>query len=165
MKKSGGQDRGHEYERMVRDHFARTAIFPTAKDGALNVTALARGAGVPVQSIYKNPNIRALVAGEARTRGVPWNQERHVARSEEFRGDGASTADRSGATTLGLSESALKAIHAIKRTAHRLEQQNGALIAENADLRQQVVELRLQNGREDMMIETGRRIPRPDDAI
>ena len=49
-----------------------------------------------------------------------------------------------------------------ERRAQRLEQQNAALVAENAELRRQLRDLRLQLGREDMVIETGRRIPPPE---
>ena len=46
---------------------------------------------------------------------------------------------------------------------HRLEQQNAALVAENYEMRRQLKELRLQLGREDMTIETGRRVAVPSD--
>lgn len=48
-----------------------------------------------------------------------------------------------------------------ERRAQKLEQANAALVAENAELRRQLREVRLQLGREDMIIETGRRIPAP----
>jgi hypothetical protein len=49
-----------------------------------------------------------------------------------------------------------------ERRAQKLEQANAALVAENAELRRQLRDLRLQLGREDMIIETGRRIPPPE---
>ena len=49
----------------------------------------------------------------------------------------------------------------LERRVNQLEQQNAALVAENAELRRQLKSLRLQMGREDMAIETGRRIPAP----
>lgn len=46
----------------------------------------------------------------------------------------------------------------LERRLNQLEQQNAALVAENAEQRQQLKSLHLQMGRDDMAIETGRRI-------
>jgi len=48
-----------------------------------------------------------------------------------------------------------------ERRVHKLEQQNAAMIAENTDLRQQLKVLRLSLAREDMTIETARRVADP----
>jgi cell division protein FtsB len=56
---------------------------------------------------------------------------------------------------------AARATAQLERKLHRLEQQNAVLVAENSELRRQVKHLQLQLGREDMLIDSGRRIPAP----
>jgi hypothetical protein len=113
------------------------------------MTHLASVLKIPKQSLYKNPGIRSLIdeakkrqeiAPKARLTPAPSLENPSVRRPAE-------SIDR-----LRLSE----------RHVRRLEQQNAALVAENAELRRQLKGLRVQLGREDMMIETGRRLPVPE---
>jgi hypothetical protein len=101
---------------------------------------------IPKQSLYKNPGIRLLIdEAKKRLEIAPKARPTPEASAENTRaGRPAESNDR-----LRLSE----------RRLRRLEQQNAALVAENSELRRQLTGLRMQIGREDMMIETGRRLP------
>ena len=56
-----------------------------------------------------------------------------------------------------------KRLQAAERRVSTLEQHNAALVAENFELRRQLKDLKRQLGRQDMMIDTGRRVPLPAD--
>lgn len=161
---ASGRDRGKEYEERMRAYLAREeAALQMPFRGVLNVTAIARGAEIPVQSIYKNPTIRALVGDEARRRGCSWTQGSHIASGGSGEAPLAGPVDGGEEQLIGPpSDITKRSVQALERRVHRLEQQNATLVAENAALRKEVGELRHRLGREDMMIETGRRIPAPD---
>lgn len=150
---ASGKAVGQEYLQSVMDYLARTPELPVGDDGRLNITEIAEQSGVPRQSFYKNPGIKAAL-DEARTeRGIVGRQE---ADNEEPATQGGTPASLS-------SDRGAKKTKLLERRAMQLEQQNAALVAENAELRRQLKALRLQHGREDMLIETGRRIPAPLD--
>lgn len=145
-----GKDIGDKYLNDFNAYLERTPELPTTRNGLLNVVAIAEGAGVPRQSFYKNEHIRAALENARQARGIP---------------DRAPVmADGERKTTAAPAYEGDRKAKALERRLTQLEQQNAALVAENAELRRQLKVLRLQVGREDMMLETGRRIlpPRHD---
>jgi len=118
------------------------------KDGTLNLTELASTTGIPKSSFYQNPNVKARLEVARLEQGLVRQGERQAA--PEGAPERKEAAVRSSGSTTVL-----------ERRVHRLEQQNAALVAEAFELRRQLKELRLQLGREDMMIETARRVPAP----
>jgi hypothetical protein len=143
-----GKARGEEYARRMDAYLKRTAELPLL-NGSLNVKAIAEAAGIPTQSVYKNPTVRELIDAAKQRLGVQsWAENRR--QPEEAEPVAAEPVAQSDTKTQRLE----------KRLA-ALEQRNSALMAENFELRRQLKELRLQLGREDMVIETGRRIVAP----
>ncbi len=144
---ASGKTIGKQYLDSVQAYLARTPDLPVAADGGLNVTEIAERTGVPRQSFYKNPGIRVALEEARDARGIP---ARAPADQPAADGAGVPATDR-----------AAKKTKTLERRVTLLEQQNAALVAENAELRRQLKALRLQHGREDMSIDTGRRIPAP----
>jgi len=143
-----GRARGEEYARRMQEYLDEASELPVL-NGALNVKAIAKAAGIPTQSIYKNPAIRERLEAAKERLGVQsWAEGR-------LRTDSSSEISP-------RSESDVKA-RRLEQRLTALEQRHSAVVAENFELRQQLKELRLQLGRDDMMIETGRRIVAPTD--
>ena len=148
---TSGKEVGQQYLHVFSEYLGRTPQLPTTEGGLLNVAEIAEKSGIPRQSFYKNPKIRAALEEARLTRGVQNRKSQDAARTaaEPPRGDEAAV------------KSGDKKTKTLERRVTQLEQQNAALVAENAELRRQLKALRLQAGREDMIIETGRRIPAP----
>lgn len=144
-----GKAIGQEYLGRIQGYLDRTENLPLLGDGSLNMSAIATAADIPRQSLYKNPAIRSLLENAKAKCAVPI---RHEPESGEK------------ATTRAVATRESKQTKVLERRVNQLEQQNAALVAENAELRRQLKALRLQMGREDMAIETGRRIPAPPGA-
>lgn len=144
---------GQDYIARMRSYLTYAGAMPLSSDGSVNITLLANLAGIPKQSIYKNPTIKKLVEDERLRQGV---MSRTELRGVELGAGGAR-----GAETIEkvAEERESRKVRAVERQNHELEQKNVALVAENAELRRQVRELRLEAERMDFMIETGRRIP------
>lgn len=144
-----GKAIGQEYLVRIHAYLDRTESLPLLGDGGLNMSAIASAADIPRQSLYKNPAIRNLLENAKAKRGAPVRQ----------------SAEASNTATSGTAVTREgKQTKVLERRVNQLEQQNAALVAENAELRRQLKSLRLQMGREDMAIETGRRIPAPPGA-
>lgn len=141
-----GKAIGQEYLGRIQAYLTRTESLPLLGDGTLNMSAIAIAADIPRQSLYKNPSIRSLLADAKAKSDVPAPQD-------------AKAKARAITSTEATREN--KQSKLLERRVNQLEQQNAALVAENAELRRQLKSLRLQMGREDMAIETGRRIPSP----
>lgn len=141
-----GKAIGQEYLSRIQAYLDRTESLPLLGDGTLNMSAIAIAADIPRQSLYKNPSIRSLLADAKTKSDVPAPQD-------------AKAKERATTSTEATREN--KQSKLLERRVNQLEQQNAALVAENAELRRQLKSLRLQMGREDMAIETGRRIPTP----
>ncbi len=147
-----GKQIGQDHLATLDAYFAKGGAVPvSAKDGALNLAELSRTTGIPKSSFYQNPKVKERLEAARQQVGVERQGERRQPKAE---GD---TTALSPVAPSGASTAAAQ----LERRLHRLEQQNGALVAENFELRRQVKELRLQLGREDMMIETGRRVAMP----
>jgi hypothetical protein len=147
-----GKQIGQAHLVTLEAYFAGGGALPVSANGTLNLAELARATGIPKSSFYQNPKVKERLEAARQAQGVGRQGERQAqpkAGSEE-----APAAKPAGAM-------ANPAAVLIERRLHRLEQQNAALVAENFELRRQVKELRLQLGREDMMIETGRRVAMP----
>lgn len=151
---ASGKAIGRQYLESVQGYLARTTELPVAADGGLNVTEISAQTGVPRQSFYKNPAIRAALENARAAQGIPVRAPADIPTS-------AAAEDGTPSATAG--DKAAKKTKSLERRVTQLEQQNAALVAENAELRRQLKALRLQYGREDMLIETGRRIPAPPD--
>lgn len=135
------------FEQYLKGLKARGEQLPARPSGEVNLTKVAEDSGVGDRGrFHTNDRLKQLLDGakkEAATKpmstievvGVPTAPE-----ADNRKGDS-------------------EALQRVERRAHRLEQMNASLISENAELRRQVKEIRLQLGREDMIIETARRIP------
>ena len=145
-----GRDVGREHLATLEAFVAAGTPVPTGRDGAVNLTELGKLTGIPKSSFYQNPAVRDLIAGmRLIVEPIP----------SEPPGERAETPRSSSQRGLDDSKSAR-----LERRVQALEQQNASLVAEAFELRRQLKELRLQMGREDMSIETGRRIPIPGAA-
>lgn len=151
MSKGGvsGREVGEQYLAQVQRVLQAGGPLPT-RNGDIDVTALASAAGVPRQSLYKNAAIRGLLEEVRKKLPAEAGVEQEAARAE------VSTASVTSADLTKAKEMQLE------RKVHRLEQQNAALVAENYELRRERDRLRLQIGRQDMTIETGRRVVAPE---
>lgn len=153
-----GKALGADYLRRVEAYLAQTDSLPVSRDGTLNVTAIAEKAGIPKQSIYKNPAIRRAIEQAKAAGGIDsWADRRSNAPQEG--GHANLMAETHSPPQVAARDS--KRLQAAERRLSALEQQNAALAAENFELRRQVKELKQQLGRQDMMIDTGRRVPAP----
>lgn len=152
MSGRSGKEISREYLDKAQAYIDSGQQFPLTATGAVNFSALAEQIGIPRQSLYKNPAIRELL-GTA------------VAASVSERTDSPARIEAGDAGPIPAQrhtvDQAKKREQSLERRINHLEQQNAALVAENAELRRQLKSLRLQHGREDMVIETGRRIPTP----
>lgn len=155
-----GKALGAGYLRKVEAYLAQAGSLPVSRDGTLNVTAIAEGAGIPKQSIYKNPAIRRAIEQAKDSRGIDSWAERRANLphdSDQVPSEAENTSSARAAPSDG------KRLQAAERRVSSLEQQNAALVAENFELRRQLKDLKRQLGRQDMVIDTGRRVPLPAD--
>lgn len=143
---------GRQYLERVAAYLQATPALPLLPDGSLNVTAIAAGANVPRQSLYKNPGIRTLLETARANRATEVQVPREITPASS-----PTTAAPEAQLVGGEKVNQRR----LEQRIHQLEQQNAALVAENAELRRQLKAQRLQMGREDMTIETGRRFPAP----
>ncbi|WP_290922324.1 DUF6262 family protein [Halodesulfovibrio sp.] len=141
-----------QYLQALQSYLSSTSKLPINADGTINVTKLAEEASVPRQSLYKNPKMKAALEEARKVHGVLKRAEVQSTSTKASR-----KKDKK------LSLKADKQGRALERRVEKLEQQNAVLVAENSDLRKKLANLRQQLGREDMTIETGRRIPVPFD--
>jgi hypothetical protein len=146
-----GKELAAEYVGRVERFLASTSTLPLLPSGAVNMSAIADGANVPRQSLYKNPAIRLRLEQARSAAGL---RTQH-----ELADDGTSGSKPSELPVAVAGPS--KLAQAMERRVQKLEEQNTVLVAENAELRRQLKETKLQLGREDMSIETGRRFPVP----
>ena len=72
-----GRARGEEYAHRVQAYLDKTSELPVL-NGALNVKAIAEAAGIPTQSIYKNPAIREKLETAKERLGVESWAESHA---------------------------------------------------------------------------------------
>jgi predicted RNase H-like nuclease (RuvC/YqgF family) len=143
-----GKALGAEYARRMEAYLASVSQLPLL-NGSINVTAIAEAAGIPTQSVYKNPTIRAaLESAKARFGVQSWAESKAPASSS----DKPDTPPRSEGDGK---------IQRLEKRLSDLEQRYSAAVAENYELRQQLKELRLQLARDDIMIESGRRVAAP----
>jgi hypothetical protein len=143
-----GKARGAEYVRRMREYLGSASELPLL-NGSVNVSAIAEAARIPTQSIYKNPTIRAALEDAKARFGVQsWGENT------------APPLPEGKAQAVEEPNSAVK-VQRLEKRLSDLEQRYSAVVAENYELRQQLKETRLQLAREDMMIETGRRVAAP----
>lgn len=153
-----GKALGADYLRKVEAYLAHSDSLPVSRDGTLNVTAIAEQAGIPKQSIYKNPAIRQAIEEAKAARGVASWAERRASspqNSDPAQQEWEHSFQVQGASIDG------RRLQAAERRVRALEQQNAALAAENFELRRQLRDLKHKLERQDLMIDTGRRIPAP----
>jgi hypothetical protein len=146
-----GRDIGREHLGTLEAFLQSGAALPWGRDGSVNLSELAKVTGIPKSSFYQNPAVRSVVEG---LRPAPIDQA-PSAPSAILSVEPSQTPDPSS-----VSAEERKA-QRLERRVNGLEQQNAALVAENFELRRQLKDLRLQMGRQDMMIDTGRRIVGP----
>jgi hypothetical protein len=148
-----GQEIGRTYLEALDTYLNNGAALPVSRGNILNVTELSRITGIPKSTFYQNPAVKARVEQACAAQDLlRWGESPEKA---------VEVADDTADKVENGDESDLRNIQLLKRKLHKLEQQNAALVAENCELRNQVKTLRQQMGREDMMIETGRRIVPP----
>lgn len=159
MESLSGKELGADYLRRVEAYLGQADSLPVSRDGTLNVTAIAEGAGIPKQSIYKNPAIRRAIEQAKASRGIDSWAERRA----NLPHDSDEAPSETENTSAKAAASDGKRLQAAERRVSTLEQHNAALVAENFELRRQLKDLKRQLGRQDMMIDTGRRVPLPAD--
>ena len=142
-----GQDNVAAFEAYVTGLRERGESLPLTSRGEVNLSKVATDSGIGDRGrFYTNDALKTLLADASKTlRAVASTAETVAAEAPTQHAERNSTDD----------------LRRAERRAQRLEQANAVLVAENADLRRQVRELRMQLGREDMVIETGRRVVRP----
>ena len=146
-----GKQIGDEHLAALELYISNGGALPVSpKDGTLNLTALAKATGISKSSFYQNQNVKDRLEAARLEAGLMRQGERQQKAGPELQ-----TSSTSPVADLNLATAALE------RRLHRMEQQNAALVAENYELRRLVKDLRLQLGREDMMIETGMRVVAP----
>lgn len=143
-----GKARGDEYARRMVAYLATALALPML-NGSINVTAIAEACGIPTQSMYKNPTVRAALQ-DAKTRfGVQsWGESKAASRADDNH-EGHEKRESNGK----LSQ--------VEKRLSELERRYGSVLSENYHLRLELKGLRLQLSREDMMIDSGRRIAAP----
>ncbi|MDR6467571.1 hypothetical protein J2777_001264 [Paraburkholderia graminis] len=141
-----GQMLGQEYVKKFDSYLQEGRDLPlSGQDGTLNLAELSRITGIPKNSFYQNLPLKERLTAALEQRGVARRSET-TSISEEPKSDDAE-------------ESAFqRGRRSFERRIHILEQQLAVVIGENTSLRSENKMLRLQLGREDMMIETGRRV-------
>ena len=145
-----GKALGDAYVRRAKAYLSRATELPM-QNGSVNVTALAEAAGVPTQSVYKNSHIRQALEDARKRLGLPSWSENKASPSPTDSPDVTRRSDSDGK------------VSRLEKRLSDLEQKYSAAMAENYELRQQLKDLRLQLARDDMMIESGRRIAAPTD--
>ena len=145
----GGQEIGSKYVERVRACLTSGEALPLLPSGDVNVSALADKANVPRQSMYKNGTIRSLIE----------TARAEIAALTQRGPDALAVAAPSVPQEVPELSGKSKQQQMLERRIQTLEMANVSIVAENAELRRQLRDARLQLGREDMVIESGRRIP------
>jgi hypothetical protein len=148
-----GKDIGQAYLQQVRLYLEQLPTLPLMANGTVNMTAIAAGACVPRQSLYKNPGIRELLEG--------WKMSFEVISARTQSKASLTPAPNPVERPAPIQTASSKQVQLLERRITKLEQHNALLMAENAELRRQSHGLRLQINRLDLEAETGRRIPAP----
>jgi hypothetical protein len=151
-----GRDIGREHLGTLEAFLQSGAALPWGRDGSVNLSELAKVTGIPKSSFYQNPAVRSLVEG---LRPAPIDQA-PSAPSAPIASLSVGPSQAPDPSSVSAEERKRKA-QRLERRVNGLEQQNAALVAENFELRRQLKDLKLQMGRQDMMIDTGRRIVDP----
>lgn len=144
-----GRLTGNEYFRVIQDFVDSGRQLPTVDTRTISVTRLSDATGIPTQSMYKNPKIRELIDLEAGRQGL-------LPLGGAIGPDPDTSPEQNAPIRTAPSVS-----QRLERHAQKLEQQNASLMAENSEYRQKLKSFVLQFGREDMTIETGRRVADP----
>lgn len=109
-----GQQIGQEYVDKLTKYLDGIAELP-ARNGKVNMTAIAEVSGVPRQSLYKNDDCRILLDAAIKSKGLVGIEVRSEGDGEKVRQE---------------------------RRIMSLEQSNAALVAENYELRRQLKKFR-----------------------
>lgn len=153
MSARNGRQIGQAHLATLEFFLATGAHLPVSpKDGTLNLTQLSKTTGIPKSSFYQNPSVKERLEAARHEQGLVRQGELQTAPSSA-----------SGAHKAVKSESN-KSSAILEMRLHQLEQKNATLATESFELRRQLNAQRLQLGREDMMIETGRRVPVPPES-
>lgn len=143
-----GRDIGREHLATLQAFVRDGTPAPMGRGGSLNLAELSRITGIPKSSFYQNPKVRAL-ANTLRTCGKTESSPKEAG-GENW--------------TVGSDTSARRKnqlLQQLERRVNTLEQRSAVIVAENAMLRRQLRALQQQLARQDMMIDTGKRIVAP----
>ncbi|MFL9905874.1 hypothetical protein [Paraburkholderia sp. RL17-337-BIB-A] len=143
-----GRDKGREYLAMLQSFIQAGTPIPLGRDGDVNKAELSRITGIPTNSFYQNEDVRLLCESLKSLSQKQALREKSV---------GPANADQHG----GSARTGTQQLQRLERKLNTLEQQNAVIVAENHMLRKQVKDLLQQLGRQDMMIDTGKRIVTP----
>lgn len=141
-----GRDVGREHLATLQAFLGTGTALPLGRDGTVNLAELARLTGIPKSSFYQNPSIRSLLG-----------ERRPVAKTKPRSNSAEPPADCGLETPNHVSADTTE-IHRLRLRNHSLEQQATSHVAEISELRKQIKALQLRLGRQDMMIDTGRRV-------
>ena len=123
-----GQQIGREYVESLQNYLDRVESLP-ARNGKVNLTALAEATGVPRQSLYKNDDCKALIDRAVEAKGLVGIEQRRQGDPEKVQ---------------------------LERKLMVLEQKNAALVGEVHELRRQ---LKRYKAVEEMMTQGRRVLP------
>lgn len=166
---------------LAKPEGERSPTLPATSDGKVNVRAVAQAIELKQTQekyLYEREELRSLIDLAAQGQGLlPIGARTLQGAGDRAFEERSAQPTPTGFVTSTLSEKASLAVGTVpdpsdvsaaerksqrlERRVNGLEQQNAALVAENFELRRQLKDLRLQMGRQDMMIDTGRRIVGP----
>ncbi|NUX98835.1 hypothetical protein [Paraburkholderia youngii] len=144
-----GQEIGQDYVEGLRAFFKAGGPVPLSSDGVLNLAELSRLTRIPKCSFYQNSRLKECLDEHLRSNGISRRGTTEKKQAQEASSFEPSTGSAEPSTS------------ALERRIQQLQQRNAILVAEVGELRAQISQLRLRLGREDMMLESGRRIAIP----
>jgi len=168
--KKNGVEIGRQYLQQLEAYLSTTSELPSLANGSLNLSAIANGANLPRQSLYKNPSIRKRLetvknsASNLSSKKTISNVDHYLESQVKILSKSTTIEDYENLSerqTLNLNSTNEKAKKNADRAIHQLEQKNAALFSEIMELRRQLKELKMQVSCADLMIESGRRVYSP----
>jgi hypothetical protein len=140
-----GRDIGKENLAVLQEFVRSGQPIPLGRDGKLNLAELSRITEISKSSFYQNPAMRLVINT---LRGASGNEP-------DARKDGGT---QKYVDEVKVARDEARQLQQLERKLHALEQRVAVLAAENSMLRKQLIASNQQLARQDMMIDSGKRI-------